>query len=61
MAEFLLFVCRTCGKPARVPLEPGDGEQWETRGSCLCADCLSGLFESAGGIRANPGATGYRG
>lgn len=61
MAEFLLFVCRRCGKPARVPLEPGDGEQWETRGSRLCADCLSGLFESARGIRARPGATGCRG
>lgn len=61
MPEFLIFVCLSCGKPARVQLEPGDGEQWETRGSRLCADCLTGLFESARGKRASPGATGYRG
>ncbi len=58
MAEFMLFVCLTCGKLARVPLEPGDGEHWEAHGSRLCADCLRALFESFDTKRATPGATG---
>ena len=61
MPEFLLFACLKCGKPSRVQLEPGDGEQWETRGSRLCADCLTGLFEPARARQTMPGATGYRG
>jgi len=61
MPEFILFVCLGCGKPARVQLDLGDGEQWETRGSRLCADCLTGLFESPRDKGAIPGATGNRG
>lgn len=61
MAEFLLFMCLGCGKPARVRLEPGDGEQWEMHGSRICAHCLAGLFEPATSNQVMPGAIGNRG
>jgi hypothetical protein len=41
MAEFIVFTCSACRDRAMAPLEGGEAETWNERGSRLCGGCLA--------------------
>jgi hypothetical protein len=49
MAEFIVYICQSCGQPRKGVLELGDALTWEERGARICGKCLDRLCGVAEG------------